>query len=221
MHCSFQCKNGTGCYAAAEILYPACVTFDHNSSRMIAGYCPAAHWKVYSILSLPDYINNSSSCPVPNRAGTLCGNCIANFSINANSDCHSNFKCHNLSWLASLFSFLPLTLMSVVVAIFQPQLVSPKYNTVILAAQLIALPSNLWRIKQHKYTGLEHTKAKFFNVLYYMYDIWNLDSTHNSLSDWHLCFSSMWTAATIHYLPCYLHTFVDTIHLHQHYLACK
>ena len=71
VHCSFQCKNGTGCYAAAEILYPACVTFDHNSSRMIAGYCPAAHWKVYSILSLPDYINNSS-CPVPKyRAGTL------------------------------------------------------------------------------------------------------------------------------------------------------
>ena len=202
VHCSFQCKNGTGCYAAAEILYPACVTFDHKSSRMIAGYCPAAHWKVYSILSLPDYINNSS-CPT-NRAGTLCGNCIANFSIDANSiemDCHSNFKCHNLSWLASLFSFLPLTLMSVVVAIFQPQLVSPKYNTVILAAQLIALPSNLWQIEHHKDSGLERIQANIFNVLYYMYDIWNLDSTHNLLSDWHLCFSSMQAAATVHYLP--------------------
>ena len=42
VHCIANCSENEGCSVAGEIVYPACVTYDKDTSLVVAGFCPAA-----------------------------------------------------------------------------------------------------------------------------------------------------------------------------------
>ena len=107
--CSAICNSESeGCSVAGEIVYPACVSYDKDTSLVVAGFCPAALWKNFHRLTLP---YNDSVCDPSNRTGTLCGSCMANKSVvrtnseelrrAPDSECH-----HFCSWLLYIASYL-------------------------------------------------------------------------------------------------------------------
>ena len=203
--CRVHCSNDTGCHAVAETIFSTCVTLDRNTSRVVAGLCPLIS-PYQGFHSLPDDLNelDNTVCQISYHTGTLCGSCMTNYSLNANSfffHCLLTEKCkHN--WLMYLASFLLLTLMFFLLVIFQPQLVSPQYNAVILAAQMIALPTNL---QNFRYGMQVHFPYKFVHlatdVIVFLYTIWNFDSIHHAVPDTHLCVPNIQYALLIRYLP--------------------
>ena len=85
--CSVHCTNDTGCSVVAKTAFSACVTRDHNTSRVVAGLCPLFNiGPTLSFLSLPDDLDELESlCQSFDHTGTLCGSCMANYSLDANS----------------------------------------------------------------------------------------------------------------------------------------
>ena len=55
VRCSVNCDNeNEGCGAiTGEIVYPACVTYDKDTSLVVAGFCPAALWAEKKLALLP------------------------------------------------------------------------------------------------------------------------------------------------------------------------
>ena len=202
VHMHANCDNeNEGCGATTgETVYPACVTYDKDTSLVVAGFCPAALWEEKD----PLYYNHDSVCFSIYRTGTLCGSCMANMSVmKTNSEklkCVPDSECHFWSWLLYIASYLSTTLMLIIIVIFQPQLVSPKFNAAILAAQLIALPSNLHTLQVKSIAGIG--APEFFNRLIYdLYHIWNLDSTAGTLPHFRYCLPSTQHALAMDYLP--------------------
>ena len=77
VHCIANCSENEGCSVAGEIVYPACVSYDKDTSLVVAGFCPAALWEEKN----PLYYNHDSVCFSIHRTGTLCGSCMANMSV--------------------------------------------------------------------------------------------------------------------------------------------
>ena len=203
-----------GCSVAGEIVYPACVSYDKDTSLVVAGFCPAALWKNFHRLTLP---YNDSVCDPSNRTGTLCGSCMANKSVmRTNSEelrCVPDSECcHFWSWLLYIASYLITTLMLIIVVIFQPQLVSPKFTAVMLAAQLIAVPSNLHMLRvKSAGVGVPLFVKIFIKLIYFLYHIWNLDSTGGTIRTSLLLLSPKHSTHTSNGLPaCHLHTDTST-----------
>ena len=171
---------------------------------MVAGFCPAALWKDFQRLMIP---YNDSVCIQKHHTGTLCGSCMANQSVVwTNSEelkCVSDSECHFWSWLMYIASYFSTTLMLIIVVIFQPQLYSlSKVNAVILAAQLIALPSNL-RMLRVKRAGMGTPLFvnNFSKLIYYLYHIWNVDSSSGTLPHFRYCLPSTQLTLAMGYLP--------------------
>ena len=93
--------------------------------------------------------------------------------------------------------------MLIIVAIFQPQLVSPKFNAVILAAQLMALPSDLHMLRvKSAGIGTPLFVDNFYKLIYYLYHIWNLDSSGGgTIHHFHYCLPSTQHTLAMDYLP--------------------
>lgn len=173
--------------SSASLVVPMCVTEDaKNLGNPVAGLCLQAfsnstiieHFFSNNSLLPP----NSSGltewmCGPSNRNGTLCGKCNNKSTINLNSlflDCVPMEDCKNSAVIFVPLQIALLTIMFVIVVLFQPRVSSPYCSLYILSAQMICLPVNLLYLRTH----LTHI-SKIDNILLYLlevvYYVWSVD----------------------------------------------
>ena len=130
--------------------------------------------------SLFDFVYHGapSDCAGLNRQGTLCGQCLDGYTVPAYS---YEFKCIRCdseleNWgLYIVFAFLPLTVFIFIISVFRINVLSPKLNVFVFAAQGISVPFFL-RILLYI---LSQANGVFVDTLVRLilalYGIWNLD----------------------------------------------
>ena len=123
----------------------------------------------------------------------------------------SDYECHFWSWLLYIAFYLSMILMLIIVVIFQPQLISPKFNAVILAAQLMVLPSNLHMLRV-KSAGIGTPLFVYnFNLIYYLYNNYFGTRIPHPVVYLTLLLSPKHPAYTCNgLLACHLHTDIST-----------
>jgi hypothetical protein len=124
------------------------------------------------------YHGTPSDCAGLNRQGTLCGQCLDVYTVPAYS---YEFKCIRCdseleNWgLYTVFAFLPLTVFIFIISVFRINVLSPKLNVFVFAAQGISVPFFL-RILLYI---LSQANGVFVDTLVRLilalYGIWNLD----------------------------------------------
>ena len=124
------------------------------------------------------YHDVPSDCASLNRQGTLCGQCLDGYNVPAYS---YEFKCIRCDselenrGLYIVFAFVPLTVFIVIILIFRINVLSPKLNMFVFAAQALSIPY-LLRITLYI---LSQTKNKIVTLLvkliFALYGVWNLD----------------------------------------------
>ena len=124
------------------------------------------------------YHSAPSDCASLNRQGTLCGQCLDGYTVPAYSYKLKCIRCDSEleNWgLYIVFAFVPLTVFIVIILVFRINVLSPKLNMFVLAAQNLSVPVFL-RIILYI---LSQTKSKAVNIpvklLFTLYGIWNLD----------------------------------------------
>ena len=169
-----------------------CVTQDFeadNTSRLVVGLCELAYSNYSQLLSMLGprvssvYSNaqlNDLFCGPTHRNGTLCSHCQAGFTIDVNSplfECIPISQCSDVAWLLYIFEqILPLTIVFMVVMVLQVSLFSPRYRSMVLVSQVIALPVNIMSIN-YGLTLAFHSSPPLWmsKVLSAMYDPLNLN----------------------------------------------
>lgn len=134
-----------------------CLTMDNqNKSLIVAGACrpltaalepDILNFTVYFELPSTAEALNRKWCSPLNRTGTLCGQCMNGTVINIHSvtyQCIPDTDCDKQGWMWYIMGEIgPLTLMLIVVVVFQPAFVTPSWNAFILFAQTVSLPNKL------------------------------------------------------------------------------
>ena len=171
-----HCETATG---ELSVLDCHCLTLDYTAQGQplpVAGSCifNCANNTHVDLM----YHNAPTDCASLNRQGTLCGQCMDGYTVPAYSydlkciKCNSNHE----SWgQYILFAFVPLTIFIVIILVFRINVLSPKLNMFVLAAQIISTPIHL-RLILHI---LSQTKEKSVNIpiktIATLYGFWNLD----------------------------------------------
>ena len=118
------------------------------------------------------YHSAPTDCVSLNRQGTLCGQCLDGYTVPAYS---YEFKCIRCdseleNWgLYIVFGFVPLTVFIVIILVFRINVLSPKLNIFVIAAQSVSIPIFVRVI-------LSQRNKRFIEiVILTVYGIWNLD----------------------------------------------
>ena len=93
------------------------------------------------------YKSAPSDCASLNRQGTLCGQCLDGYTVPAYSYEVKYIRCDSQleNWgLYIVFAFLPLTVFIVIILVFRINVLSPKLNMFVFAAQGIYYNSYLF-----------------------------------------------------------------------------
>ena len=156
-----------------------CLTLDYTAQGQplpVAGSCifNCANGTHVDIM----YHSAPTDCASLNRQGTLCGQCMDDYAVPAYSYDLKCIKCNSKheSWgHYILFAFVPLTIFIVIILVFRINVLSPKLNMFVLAAQIISTPIHL-RLILHI---LSQTKEKSVSIpiktTATLYGFWNLD----------------------------------------------
>ena len=132
---SYQTKSyWAGCNTKGELL----------TARCPVDYCREDDNTTFNTNILPKTCNELDNviCGVRNRTGILCGECKPNHTVFFHSE---NYNCHQcklgrLSWMFYILSeVLPVTLLFLIVTVFNVHLTSGLWNGVILYGQMIDL----------------------------------------------------------------------------------
>ena len=168
-----QCNEAT---KELSILYCHCLTVYHTTQGIqlaLAGSC------IFNCVnSTLLYHGAPSDCASLNRQGTLCGQCLDGYTVPAYS---YEFKCIRCdseleNWgLYIVFAFVPLTVFIVIILVFRINVLSPKLNMFVFAAQSVSIPIFVRVIL----FGLSQRDENFMQVpttlILTAYGIWNLD----------------------------------------------
>ena len=121
------------------------------------------------------YHGAPSDCASLNRQGTLCGQCLDGYTVPAYSYEFKCIRCDSQleNWgLYIVFAFLPLTVFIVIILVFRINVLSPKLNIFMFAAQGITIPI-FFRLV------LAFVSKRFYkisaSIIISLYGIWNLD----------------------------------------------
>ena len=128
-----------------------CLTYSEEMSMFLAGNCPfLPNAKEIKSVYLPENITNVATfneevmCHALNRKGVSCGKCNDNSAVAVNSyssECMNIEKCHNYNWIYLLLADLvPVTLLFLIVILFDINITSGYANTYILFSQIMSLP---------------------------------------------------------------------------------
>ena len=187
---SCQCGNGLNgvvqCNAATNTLLVIdchCLTLHHTmqgQNLAVAGDC--IFNCVNSSMWFKDvmYHGAPSDCASLNRQGTLCGQCLDGYTVPAYSYGFKCIRCDSEleNWgLYIVFAFVPLTVFIVIILVFRLNVLSPKLNMFVIAAQTLSIPIML-RIILY---GISYANSleKCIKIpvlpLLIFYGIWNLD----------------------------------------------
>ena len=172
-----ECNAATNTLSVRECY---CLTLDHtmqSHTLAVVGNCILNCVNSSTFLEGIDVIYHSAptDCASLNRQGTLCGQCLDGYTVPAYS---YEFKCIRCdseleNWgLYIVFAFVPLTVFIVIILVFRINVLSPKLNMFVIAAQNVSIPI-LLRIVLY---GISLAKFKFTVLsLATLYGIWNLD----------------------------------------------
>ena len=147
----------------------------HKNNVFVTGHCPYLRSLNQSMMKLPTNPENVSTylCSSINRKGTLCGDCIDNYSPAPNSKTLLCMNCDGQSghgkygwvWFI-LMQLLPTTILFLVLVFFNISLTSGPANSFIFFSQVITSSF----LQTNNSSG-----TKFLDSLYTaLYEIWNL-----------------------------------------------
>lgn len=174
--------------------FAACVTEDAAGSEVVAGVCLTPHSNyshLYSVWKSPSIPITASDlqeviCGPTKRVGTLCGRCDNQTGIDIFSSmmrCISIDDCHRHSWLLYLLSQLGmLTMLTIVLVLVGPNLVTPPLNSLTLISQLIVLPIFIHALKFGLMVSILKPATWLADILIGLYSIWSLDVVDSIVS---------------------------------------
>ena len=167
------------CNAATKklsVLYCHCLTVRHTTQGTqlaLAGSC------IFNCINSTFlYHSAPSDCASLSRQGTLCGQCLDGYTVPAYS---YEFKCIRCdseleNWgLYIVFAFVPLTVFIVIILVFRINVLSPKLNMFVFAAQSVSIPMFVRVIVFSLSQRREHFLRVPTTVILTAYGIWNLD----------------------------------------------
>ena len=183
-HGEVSCDQNT---KEVRVLDCFCITVDHSRNKTVLGECP------YNCVNTSFSFHDSMYHPVPrdllrddtnsvcgylHRTGTLCGQCMNNYSRSAYSYTFDCFPCERSQWLFYVLAvYIPLTLFIIFVLAFRLSVVSPKLYGMITILQILASPINIRVVqKSAKYNRNVEALADIFVVTM---GVWNLDFFRN------------------------------------------
>ena len=157
-----------------------CLTVHHTTQGTQLALAGSCIFNCVRSTGLVDIMYHSAptDCVSLNRQGTLCGQCLDGYTVPAYS---YEFKCIRCdselqNWgLYILFAFVPLTIFIVIILVFRINVLSPKLNMFVFAAQSVSIPIFIRIIL----FGLSLRDENFMQVptivILTAYGIWNLD----------------------------------------------
>ncbi len=158
-----------------------CFTFNENNNEFFFGRCPLVSSGIFlpSQISSPLTFNEKFMCKFQNRTGQLCSKCSNEHALSLNSvmfNCVPVKHCHGYEWLIFIIlHIVPVTLLFVLIVVFEIKLLSGYAFAYILFSQVICLQS----LDQENTLGLADTSKsprKIYNVLMTFYSIWTMDT---------------------------------------------
>ena len=167
------------CNAATKklsVLYCHCLTVHHTTQGTqlaLAGSC------IFNCINSTFlYHSAPSDCASLNRQGTLCGQCLDGYTVPAYSYGFKCIRCDSEleNWgLYIVFAFVPLTVFIVIILVFRINVLSPKLNMFVFAAQSVSIPMFVRVIVFSLSQRSEHFLRVPTTVILTAYGIWNLD----------------------------------------------
>ena len=165
-----------------------CLTYNDEMSVFLAGSCPfLPNTKKINNPYLPKNITNLMTfneeimCRDLNRKGVSCGKCNDSSAVAINSysfECMNIEKCHNYNWTYLLLGDLvPVTLLFLIVILFDINITSGYANSYILFSQIASLPTNVLVIEyQLAFVTRSYLHAKRITLtLVSFYSVWSLN----------------------------------------------
>ena len=165
-----------------------CLTYNEKMSMFLAGTCPfLPNAKEIKSVYLPENITNVTTfneevmCHALNRKGVSCGKCNDHSAVAINSyssECMNIEKCHIYNWIFVLLADLvPVTLLFLIVILFDINITSGYANSYILFSQIASLPINVLAIEyQLAFVTRSYLHATRITLtLESFYSIWSLN----------------------------------------------
>ena len=165
-----------------------CLTYNKEISMFLAGSCPfLPNTKEIKSVYLPENITNLTSfneevmCQDLNRKGVSCGKCNDHSAVAINSyslECMNIEKCHNYNWIFVLLADLvPVTLLFLIVILFDINITSGYANSYILFSQMVSLQINIIHIEYRlAFITKNFLRASLITLtLESFYSIWSLN----------------------------------------------
>ena len=190
----------------AYLLASFCATLDADTKILSLGECPyhgftilryGDHWYT----QLPDNVSelNDYMCGPLNRKGRLCSECKDGYGLAATSVGFQYFECSKCAGagygvpLFLLLEMFPLTVLYLVILLFQINITSGSITCFIFYSQLVVIACDHVfggddpQASDVIFAASEHSKW-FFNIILTFYDVWNLRFFRNILPSF--CISS-------------------------------
>ncbi len=181
-----------------SLLQGSCLTFDHQYNDFVAGECPflfindneydkSDRFTLSGELNESDrrHFNADIMCKYKSRSGILCGQCVHNKSVSANSflfQCLPSSECKWYNWALVLFANLtPVTIFFTIIIVFHISITSGYANAFILFAQVVTLPSHVVSLETSWSNALHghlNQSAAIALSLVGFYSPWSLDVGH-------------------------------------------
>ena len=182
-----RCNNAT---QEVAILPGYCMSYDAGLNKTVLGACRYTETyyvnpslSQYGYIPLPSNASdlNNFICGPYNRDGLLCGRCKDGYSPGVATFIY-NHKCVNCSqsdaaygWTAYVaVQLLPVTLLFLIVVVFQVSAVTPSMNAFVFICQLTTLPEFI-EFVTFMARLINPAAAEFQSVLFSIYGVWNLD----------------------------------------------
>ena len=191
---SYSCKCGDSlngivycddCSEEVALLVDFCMSYDPALNQTVVGPCiyTRTNITVGGYIPLPDNASqlNHAICGAFNRDGLLCGKCADGYSPGLATFIydHKCVKCkpeNAANGWAIFFTvqLLPVTVLFLIVVIFQISATIPAMNAFVFICQYITLPEYIGFITS-SVNLIDSRAAKFEYVVLSVYGIWNLD----------------------------------------------
>ena len=164
------------------LLHNLCMTYDRNET--VVGYCPYSTitnigLSTYQIpMQQKDDLTNMS-CSAWKRKGTLCSQCMDHHGVSLYSYFLKCVECKDFR-VTELFkflavSFLPLTVMCILVTLFHLNTLRPPWSVFVLMAQILSAPPLLQaEFGNVSFKTIKRAKVEDI-ILATLYGPWNLD----------------------------------------------
>ena len=168
------------------------------NGTMVSGECIycASDPRVFrdgEFIDLPKNPNETDSklCKPLNRTGILCGRCVENFAPAVNSKYFQCVPCtsdnQRYSWLLYILSeFVPITILLIIVILFNVSVTSGPGNAFVFFAQVISSTFGVDGDGTFNYQSVTSASGAIKQVYFSLYDIWNLNF-FDAVHSWQFC----------------------------------